>query len=80
MELSSDRIKLTPFDQSDFDLFVELSMCPKMMEHVYTPFTLEQATAAFEAKSRPWTPDSDTWLCFWHHMSAKAAKNLAISA
>jgi len=64
VELSSDRIKLTPFDLSDFDLFVELSMCPKMMAFVYSPFTREQATAAFEAKCRPWTPESDTWLSF----------------
>ncbi|WDE07395.1 GNAT family N-acetyltransferase [Thalassomonas viridans] len=64
MELTSDRISLTPFDQSDFALFVELSMSPVVMEHVYTPFTLEEATAAFEEKTKPWTINSHAWLCF----------------
>ena len=32
------------------------------MEHVYTPYTHEEAIAAFHAKAQPWTPESNTWL------------------
>ncbi|WDE10001.1 GNAT family N-acetyltransferase [Thalassomonas haliotis] len=74
MQLSSDRIKLTPFDPSDFDLFVELSMCPKMMEFVYTPFTREQATAAFAAKAQPWTIASENWLSLGINDAASGEK------
>ena len=33
-----------------------------MMEHVYKPFSYEDASAAFTAKSQPWTIESDGWL------------------
>ena len=61
MQLTGKRIQLAPFDHSDKDIFIELSMSAQMMEHVYTPFTFEEAKAAFEAKSQPWTANSDSW-------------------
>lgn len=39
-------------------------MDPETMKHVYAPFTYEEAVAAFEIKSRPWTPESNSWLSF----------------
>jgi ribosomal-protein-alanine N-acetyltransferase len=62
VQLEGQRIKLLPFDDSDLDLFIEISMCPLMMEHVYAPFTHEDATAAFDLKSQAWTIKSDGWL------------------
>ena len=61
MKLTSTRIQLSPFDHSDSDLFIELAMSPQMMEHVYTPFTYDEAKAAFATKSQPWTQTSDCW-------------------
>ncbi|WP_019029981.1 GNAT family N-acetyltransferase [Colwellia piezophila] len=61
MKLTGIRIQLSPFEHSDEELFIELSMCPKMMEHVYNPFSYDEAKAAFEEKSRPWTITSDSW-------------------
>ena len=62
MQLSGQRIKLSQFDETDKSLFIEISMCPKMMEHVYEAFTYEDAAAAFAVKSQPWTIESDGWL------------------
>ncbi|WP_295029701.1 GNAT family N-acetyltransferase [Shewanella sp.] len=62
MPLSSPRIKLSPFDETDKELFVEFAICPKTMEHIYAPFTYEEAIAAFEVKSQPWTIASNGWL------------------
>ncbi|CED60555.1 GNAT family N-acetyltransferase [Moritella viscosa] len=62
MQLSGQRIKLSPFDETDKSLFIEISMCPKMMEHVYETFTYEDAAAAFAVKSQPWTIESNGWL------------------
>lgn len=62
MKLSGQRIKLSPFDETDKSLFIEISMCPNMMEHVYDAFTYEDASAAFDVKSKPWTIESDGWL------------------
>ncbi|OUR80072.1 GNAT family N-acetyltransferase [Colwellia psychrerythraea] len=61
MQLTGKRIQLCPFDYSDKDLFIELSMSAAMMEHVYTPFTYDESTAAFEVKSQPWSKTSDSW-------------------
>lgn len=64
MRLTAQRIALSPFEQSDFELFVEMTMCPLMMKHVYDPLTYEDAKSAFNAKSQPWTFQSDGWLSF----------------
>ena len=61
MQLTGKRIQLCPFDHSDKDLFIELTMSGEMMEHVYTPFTYDEAKAAFEAKAQPWSETSDSW-------------------
>lgn len=34
MKIVGQSIKLSLFDDSDLALFVEISMCPEMMEHV----------------------------------------------
>ena len=62
MEISSPRIKLLPFNKSDWELFKALSMCPKIMEHVYDPFTLDEAKEAFESRLKPWSRDSESRL------------------
>jgi RimJ/RimL family protein N-acetyltransferase len=59
--LLGNRIQLAPFDESDQALFIELSMSAQMMEHVYTPFTYDEAKAAFEIKLQPWSRKSDNW-------------------
>lgn len=64
MYLAGQRIKLSPFDESDLDLFVEMSMSPVMMKHVYDPCSYEEANEAFAAKSQPWSMESDGWLSF----------------
>lgn len=64
MHLTGQRIRLSPFDESDLDLFVEMSMSPDMMEHVYDPFSFEEAKATFVAKSQLWSMESDGWLSF----------------
>lgn len=43
MEISGKRIKLTPFDESDKALFIEILMCSLLMEHVHDPFSYEEA-------------------------------------
>ena len=62
MQLVGQRLILSPFDNTDLDLFIEISMCPQMMEHVYEPYTYEEAKTAFEAKSKPWDLESVSWL------------------
>lgn len=64
MQLTGQRIKLSPFDETDLDLFVEISMSPVMMEHVYDTCSFEEANEAFVAKSQPWCMESDAWLSF----------------
>ena len=61
MKLTETRIQLSPFEHSDLDLFIELSMSPQMMKHVYTPFTYDEAKADFATKCQPWTEISDNW-------------------
>ncbi|MAZ89594.1 MAG: GNAT family N-acetyltransferase [Cellvibrionaceae bacterium] len=62
MKICGERIALAPFDESDRALFIEMSMSAELMKHVYEPMTLQQAEAAFQVKSQPWSPDSDQWL------------------
>ena len=62
MQLTSQRITLSPFDETDKALFIEFFMCPKTMEHIYAPFTYAEAIAAFDIKSQPWTIESNSWL------------------
>jgi RimJ/RimL family protein N-acetyltransferase len=64
VNLAGHRIKLSLFDESDLELFVELSMSSVVMEHVYDPCSYEEANEAFIAKSQPWSIESDDWLSF----------------
>ncbi|WDD99949.1 GNAT family N-acetyltransferase [Thalassomonas actiniarum] len=64
MQLADERIELLPFKDSDFELFLEIITCPKMMEHVYDPLTYEQAKSSFEARLPPWKFESDKWRSF----------------
>ena len=64
MELSGQRVQLSLLDESDFALFVEISMSKEMMEHVCDPLTYDEAKAAFHSKSKPWTIESESWLTF----------------
>ncbi|NQZ06717.1 MAG: GNAT family N-acetyltransferase [Algicola sp.] len=62
MEISSQRIKLRLFDDSDLDLFIELSVSTDIMAHVRETMTVEEAKAAFEIRKQPWTIQSGGWL------------------
>ena len=62
MKLADERIKLLPFDESDFELFLDISTCPNVMRHVSKPFTYDEAKSAFEIRSQPWNVKSDGWL------------------
>ena len=62
MKIIGERIKLSPFDNSDKALFIEMSMCSQIMKHVVEPCSYDEAKAAFEAKSTPWHESSDNWL------------------
>jgi len=64
VKIVGQSIKLSLLDDSDLALFVEISMCPEMMEHVGDPLSFEQANEAFKVKSRPWTIESTDWLTF----------------
>lgn len=64
MQLESNRIKLSLFDESDLSLFIEMSTCPQLMKHICKPFTLKEARAEFYEKSKPWKFECDQWLCF----------------
>lgn len=64
MVLVGQRIQLSIFDDSDLPLYVEISMCPEMMEHVYEPLSFEEANEAFNSKLQPWSLESDSWLSF----------------
>ncbi len=62
MYLSDERIKLLPFDESDLELFLEISTCSQVMKHVSKPFTQDEAKAVFEIRSQPWNIQSNGWL------------------
>lgn len=64
MEFSSKRVKIAKFIESDFDVFSQMRMCSEMMEHIYTPYTLKEASQQFNAFSAPWDKNSNGWLSF----------------
>ncbi|NQY49452.1 MAG: GNAT family N-acetyltransferase [Colwellia sp.] len=61
MQLSDERIKLSPLGESDFEFFLEILTCSKIMKHVSKILTYEEAKKAFEIRSRPWNIKSDGW-------------------
>ena len=64
MQLESNRIKLSLFDESDLSLFIDMSTCPQLMKHICKPYTVEEARAAFYEKSKPWDFKCEQWSCF----------------
>lgn len=64
MQFSDERIKLLPFQNSDFECFLEIITCPQMMKHVYDPLTYDEAKSSFEKRLSPWELDSDKWRSF----------------
>ncbi|KZM38659.1 acetyltransferase [Marinomonas sp. SBI22] len=64
MQFSDERIKLLPFQNSDFECFLEIITCPQMMKHVYDPLTYYEAKSSFEKRLPPWELDSDKWRSF----------------
>ena len=62
INLLSNRLRLAPFNSSDLALFLELSTCPVIMDHVYDPMSRQEAIAAFKIKVQPWTLSSNQWL------------------
>ena len=61
MQLSDERIKLSPLGKSDFEFFLEILTCQKIMKHVSKTLTHDEAKAAFEIRSQPWNVKSDGW-------------------
>jgi len=62
VKLLGKRIELLPFDNSDLDLFIQLSMDANIMKHVYDICSLEEAESAFYIKAQPWCQSSSAWL------------------
>ncbi|NQZ23980.1 MAG: GNAT family N-acetyltransferase [Colwellia sp.] len=61
MQLSDDRINLSPLCELDFEFFVDILTCSKIMKHVSKTLTTEEAKAAFKIRSLPWDIKSDRW-------------------
>jgi len=64
MKLANERFELLPLKDTDLELFMEVRTCPQMMEHVYDPFTYDEAKSSFEERTKPWSYESDKWLSF----------------
>ncbi len=64
MQLANDTIELVPFEESDFELFLEIITSPQLMQHVYDPLTYEQAKRSFEQRLPPWEVNNDSWRSF----------------
>lgn len=62
MKISTTRITLSVFDQSDLALFIELSTSSQIMKHIYDPLSLPEATKVFYQRMQPWTIQSNEWL------------------
>jgi RimJ/RimL family protein N-acetyltransferase len=62
VNISGIQINLRLLDSSDWELFKILNTCPEIMEHVYEPFSVDEAKERFEIRIQPWTRRSDQWL------------------
>ncbi|WP_299004024.1 GNAT family protein [uncultured Shewanella sp.] len=62
MNLVGSTITLKQYDESDWPLALHLSSDPRLMQHVYDPFTEAEARARFETRLLPWTKESEHWL------------------
>ena len=63
MQISGSKISLRLLDKSDWELFLVLNTCPKIMKFVYEPFSIEETKERFEERIQPWNDKSDQWLC-----------------
>lgn len=64
MKISGSKVNLRLLDKSDWELFMILNTCPKIMKYVYEPFTIEETKVRFEERIQPWNDKSNQWLCF----------------
>jgi RimJ/RimL family protein N-acetyltransferase len=64
MHLADETITLLPFDESDFELFLEISTCPQIMRHVGKTLTYDEVKLIFKIRLQPWNRQSDGWLLF----------------
>jgi [ribosomal protein S5]-alanine N-acetyltransferase len=60
----NSNITLLPLQPDDKALFIALSTNPTVMQHVYTPCTVAQATDLFIGRLQPWHSKSADWLSF----------------
>ena len=63
MQISGSKVNLRLLDKYDWELFKVLNTCPKIMKHVYEPFSIEETKERFEERIQPWSDKSDQWLC-----------------
>jgi [ribosomal protein S5]-alanine N-acetyltransferase len=63
VKISSNTINLRLLDKSDWELFKVLNTCPKIMEHVFEPFSIEETKKRFEERTQPWDGEVGQWLC-----------------
>lgn len=61
MQLSDERIKLSPLCELDFEFFLDILTCSQIMKHVSKPLSHDEAKAAFKIRSQPWNIKSDGW-------------------
>lgn len=61
MQLSDKKINLSPLCESDFEFFVDILTCSKIMKHVSKTLTRDEAQAAFKIRSLPWDIKSGRW-------------------
>lgn len=61
MQFSDERIKLSPLRESDFEFFLDILTCSKIMKHVSKTLTYDEAKKVFEIRSQPWNIKSDGW-------------------
>tara|TARA_R110002050_G_scaffold215109_3_gene351253 strand:+ start:76 stop:603 length:528 start_codon:yes stop_codon:yes gene_type:complete len=64
VQILGSKVKLRFLDKSDWELFKQLNTCPKIMAHVYEPFTIEETKQRFEERTQPWNDKAEQWLCF----------------
>ena len=62
MQLSDDKIKLSPLHKADLEFFLAILTCSEIMEHISKPLSHEEAKSAFEVRSQPWDVKSNGWL------------------
>jgi RimJ/RimL family protein N-acetyltransferase len=62
VQLSDESIKLFPLGESDFEFCLEMLTCPKLMKHVSSPLSKDEAKAVFDVRSQTWNIKSNEWL------------------